>query len=54
MLYYHLENLKAFAIVSQKSIDMHNVKIEKHFYKKPMELFDNLAYAIKWVKQVIS
>ena len=27
-----LENLKAFAIVSKKEIDMHNFKIEKLFY----------------------
>ena len=29
-----LDNLKAFAIVSVKEIDMHNFKIEKLFYKK--------------------
>ena len=27
-----MENLKAFAIVSKKKIDMHNFKIEKLFY----------------------
>ncbi|MDO6782369.1 hypothetical protein Q4604_24245, partial [Marinovum sp. 1_MG-2023] len=34
-----LENLKALAIVSVKEIDMHNFKIEKMFYKKPMKFF---------------
>ena len=35
-----LNNLKAFAIVSKKEIDMHNFKIEKLFYKKSMEIFN--------------
>ena len=34
-----LDNLKAFAIVSVKEIDMHNFKIEKLCYKKPMKFF---------------
>lgn len=46
-----LENLKAFAIVSIKEIDMHNFKIEKLFYKKPMKFFIEYDNALTWVKQ---
>ncbi len=45
-----LQNLKAFAIVSVKEIDMHNFKIEKLFYKKPMKFFIEFDNALKWVK----
>ncbi|MGB3149710.1 MAG: STAS/SEC14 domain-containing protein [Maribacter sp.] len=48
-----LENLKAFAIVSVKEIDMHNFKIEKLFYKKPMKFFIEFENALKWVKRRI-
>jgi hypothetical protein len=48
-----LDNLKAFAIVSVKEIDMHNFKIEKLFYKKPMKLFIEFDNALAWVKQRI-
>ncbi|MBC7000107.1 MULTISPECIES: STAS/SEC14 domain-containing protein [Bacteroidota] len=46
-----LDNLKAFAIVSVKEIDMHNFKIEKLFYKKPMKFFIEYENALKWVKR---
>ncbi len=46
-----LENLKAFAIVSVKEIDMHNFKIEKLFYKKPMKFFIEYDNALAWVKK---
>ncbi|WP_350286982.1 STAS/SEC14 domain-containing protein [uncultured Croceitalea sp.] len=46
-----LENLKAFAIVSKKEIDMHNFKIEKMFYKNQMEFFIEYENAIKWIKK---
>lgn len=46
-----LENLKAFAIVSVKEVDMHNFKIEKLFYKKPMKFFIEFDNALSWVKQ---
>lgn len=45
-----LDNLKAFAIVSVKEIDMHNFKIEKLFYKKPMKFFIEYDNALKWIK----
>jgi len=46
-----LENLKALAIVSVKEVDMHNFKIEKLFYKKPMKFFIEFNNALTWVKQ---
>ena len=46
-----LENLKAIAIVSVKEIDMHNFKIEKLFYKKPMKFFIEFDNALAWVKK---
>lgn len=46
-----LENLKAFAIVSKKEIDMHNFKIEKMFYKKNMEFFIEFDNAVSWIKK---
>jgi len=46
-----LENLKALAIVSIKEIDMHNFKIEKMFYKKPMKFFIEFDNALTWVKR---
>lgn len=53
MLYlkvFEIENLKAIAIVSDKFIDNHNVKIEKHFFNKPMSIFKTLPEAISWAK----
>lgn len=48
-----MENLKAFAIVSKKKIDMHNFKIEKLFYKNSMEFFIEFDNALAWVKKRI-
>ncbi|MEL7270110.1 MAG: STAS/SEC14 domain-containing protein [Bacteroidota bacterium] len=46
-----MENLKAFAIVSKKKIDMHNFKIEKLFYKNTMEFFIEFDNALAWIKR---
>ncbi|NVN19879.1 STAS/SEC14 domain-containing protein [Muricauda sp. HICW] len=46
-----LDNLKAFAIVSKKEIDMHNFNIEKMFYKKPMEFFIEFDNALTWIQK---
>ncbi|WP_149276348.1 STAS/SEC14 domain-containing protein [Pareuzebyella sediminis] len=48
-----LDNLKAFAVVSVKEIDMHNFKIEKMFYKKSMKFFIEYNNALAWVKRRI-
>lgn len=49
-----LENLKAFAIVSVKEMDMHNFSIEKMFYKKPMKFFIDYNNALAWVKRRVA
>lgn len=46
-----LKNLKAFAIVSVKEVDMHNFKIEKLFYKKPMKFYIDYNNALTWVQR---
>ena len=46
-----LENLKAFAIVSNKEIDMHKFHIEKLFYKNAMKLFLDYQKALTWVRR---
>ncbi|QHI35982.1 hypothetical protein IMCC3317_13330 [Kordia antarctica] len=47
---FEVENLKAIAIVSEKFIDVHNIKIEQHFFNKPMNIFKTLPEAVTWVK----
>lgn len=47
---FEIKNLKAIAIVSNKFIDNHNVKIEKHFFNKPMNIFKTLPEAVTWIK----
>lgn len=46
-----LKNLKAFAVVSVKEVDMHNFKIEKLFYKNPMKFYIDYNNALAWVKR---
>lgn len=46
-----LDNLKAFAIVSSKEVDMHNFNIEKMFFKKPMKFFIEYQNALDWVRR---
>jgi hypothetical protein len=50
---FFLENLKGIAIVSTKDIDAHNIKIEQHFYKKPMQLFSTLEDAKAWANNLL-
>jgi hypothetical protein len=46
-----IDNLKAFAVVSVKEIDMHNFNIEKLFYKKTMKFFIDMDNALVWIKR---
>ena len=48
-----LDNLKAFAIVSNKEVDMHNFHIEKLFYKNAMKLFVDYHKAVKWIRKKV-
>lgn len=50
---FEIENLKAIAIVSDKFIDNHNVKIEKHFFNKPMQIFKTTSEAVSWTKTLM-
>lgn len=45
---FEIKNLKSIAIVSNKFIDNHNVKIEKHFFNKPMQVFKTKEEALAW------
>ena len=49
-----MDNLKAFAIVSKKEIDMHNFNIERMFYKKPMEFFIEFDNALDWIQKKLT
>lgn len=48
-----LDNLKAFAVVSNKEVDMHNFHIEKLFYKKPMKFFVDYQNGLNWVRKKV-
>lgn len=50
---FEIENLKAIAIVSTKSLDNHNIKIERHFFKKPMNIFSSFKEALTWAKSYL-
>lgn len=50
---FEIENLKAIAIVSDKFLDNHNIKIEKHFFNKPMNIFKTLPEAITWATSLL-
>ncbi|PKA84256.1 hypothetical protein ATE92_2436 [Ulvibacter sp. MAR_2010_11] len=49
-----IENLVAFAVVSNKTINISNSELEKIFLKKPFDHFDNLEEAIDWVTEVVA
>lgn len=48
-----LTNLKVMAVVSLKQMDMHNFKIERLFFKKPMKFFIDYNKAQTWVKRSV-
>ena len=48
-----IDNLAAFAIVSEKEINLSNAQIEKLFLKKPFKSFKQLAAAIHWVEKMV-
>ena len=48
-----LDNLKAYAVVSNKEVDMHNFHIEKLFYKKPMKFFVDDHKGMEWVRKKV-
>ncbi|MAO08657.1 MAG: hypothetical protein CL596_08100 [Alteromonas sp.] len=48
-----IENLVAFAVVSENPLNLSNAHIEKLFLKKPFRNFKKLRKAIDWVMESI-
>lgn len=47
-------NVRAIAIVSQKTIDRSNASVEKQFFEHPFEVFDNLTLATQWMHNTLA
>ena len=47
-----VENLVAFAMVSDNPLHISNAEIEKLFLKKPFKTFTNIEPAVKWIKKM--
>ncbi len=45
-----IQNLIGFAVVSTKGMAITNASIEKMFFSKPFEIFEDLEEAINWSK----
>lgn len=48
-----IENLMAFAVVSTDYKAKSNTEVEKLFFTKPFETFDNLEDAVFWVNSIL-
>lgn len=48
-----IENLVGFAVVSKSGINVANTELEKRFFKKPFQHFENLDDAKDWVNELI-
>ena len=49
-----IENLVAFAVVTNQPISESNTEIEKLFLDKPFEVFKSLDQAVDWVNSIIA
>lgn len=49
-----IPNLKGFAVVSKDFKAKTNAEVEKLFFNKPFEIFDNLEDAIEWAKSIVN
>ncbi|PKP25557.1 MAG: hypothetical protein CVU03_07515 [Bacteroidetes bacterium HGW-Bacteroidetes-2] len=49
-----IENLVAFAVVSQQELSTSNTKVEKMFLNKPYKNFIHLLDAIHWCENIIT
>mgnify|MGYP000731186223 CR=1 FL=1 len=47
-----IENLVGFAVVSKKEIDSKTVPVEKLFFTKPFQLFEDKDEAIAWAEML--
>ena len=54
--YVYLEKvptLKGIAIVTPTELGKKNAELELNFFRKPMEIFDNVSEAYLWGKQLL-
>ncbi|NCT16939.1 MAG: hypothetical protein COZ75_07720 [Flavobacteriaceae bacterium CG_4_8_14_3_um_filter_34_10] len=49
-----IENLVAFAVVSQQKLSTSNTQVEKMFLNKPYKNFEHLLEAIHWSESIIA
>jgi hypothetical protein len=49
-----IENLVAFIVVSKEPVKHSNLALEKIFYNKPIELFEDLGQAIEWAEEILA
>ncbi len=49
-----IENLVAFAVVSQQELGISNASFEKSFLKKPQKTFSKLIDAIAWCEEKVA
>ena len=47
-----IQNLIGFSVVSTKGMALTNASIEKRFFSKPFEIFEELDEAIAWSKEM--
>lgn len=48
-----IENLKAIAIITNIDTFKKNAMYERHFYKKPFEIFETLTQAVSWAGHIL-
>lgn len=49
-----IENLVAFAVVTNEQLTISNTEIEKLFLKKPVQVFDVIENAVDWVESEVA
>ncbi len=49
-----IPNLKGFAVVSKDFKAKTNAEVEKLFFNKPFEIFDNLEDATEWANSIVN
>jgi len=49
-----IENLMAFAVVTNEQLNISNTEIEKLFLKKPFQVFDDIENAVDWVESEVT
>ena len=49
-----IKNLKGFAVVSKDYKAKSNAEVEKRFFSKPFEIFNNLDDAYSWAEEIIN